>query len=435
MPTDVASLRKQVDKALAEGKPADAVCYLAEIVASTPDDRYTRTALAISLGDAGYPAGALKVLRALADRLAHQGFLLPAMVICRHGLAHAPNDIGLLSTLKHLHVRGVRAKAGNLPTPPALKSGKVAAATATATALLALQGNERFERATQIGCEFPPIGEATAPLPMPLFSELDEDSFLEVVRKLRYQRVAKGTRLLAEGEPGQTLLVIASGHVAVEKGGNRLAKLGSGTVLGEMALITGAPRSATVIADEEVEVFELARSDVEELAKGKPQIGEELVAYCRKRLIGNLLQTSPLFKRFNEATRSTLVERFKRASFQPGQPIIEEGQLGAGLYVIVTGDVQVTNTKAGPDVVLATLGPGDVVGEISLLRDQPTMATVTAQSRVGVLFLPKADFQAVLKDHGEVKEYLESLSSDRMQANENMANVEEILDADDLIVL
>ena len=433
MSTDVSSLRKQVDQALADKRPADAVCYLAELVATAPEDRNTRTALAIALGDAGHPAGALKVLRALSDRLAHQGFLLAAMVVVRHGLAHAPNDAGLLSTLKRLHVRGVRAKA-NLPQPPALKN-KVAADSATASALMALQGAERLERATQIGTEFPPAGEAAIPLPMPLFSELDEEAFVEVVGKLRYQRLAKGARVLTEGEPGDTMLVIASGHVVVEKGGNRLAKLGPGTVLGEMALITGAPRSASASADEEVELFELARSDVESLAKAKPQIAEELITYCRKRLIGNLLQTSPLFKRFDETTRYGLVERFNRVGFQPGQHIIEEGQLGTGLFVLVTGDVQVTSKKDGSATVLANLGPGDVVGEIALLKEQPTSATVTAANRVGALFLPKADFREVLGKHKEVKDYLESLSSDRLQANENLGAAEEILDADDLIVL
>lgn len=432
MSTDVASLRKQVDQALADKRPADAVCYLAELVAIHPEDRNTRTALAIALGDAGHPAGALRVLRALADRLAHQGFLLAAMVVVRHGLAHAPSDAGLLSTLKRLHVRGVRAKA-NLPQPPALRH-KAAADTATATALLALQGQERLERAAQIGAEFPDAGEAALPVPMPLFSELDEEGFVEVVRKLRYQRIAKGARLLTEGAPGDTMLVVASGHVIVEKGGTRLAKLGPGTVLGEMALMTGAPRSASATADEEVELFELARSDVESLAKAKPQIAEELITYCRKRLIGNLLQTSPLFKRFDEATRYGLVERFTRVGFQPGQNMIEEGQLGTGLFVLVTGDVQVVSKKDGDTTVLATLGPGDVVGEIALLNEQPTSATVTATNRVGALFLPKADFRAVLGQHQEVKDYLESISSDRLQANQTVGPAEEIADAD-LIVL
>lgn len=95
---DESALRGEIDKALADGRPADAICYLAELTGIHPEDRHTRLALAIALGDAGFPAGALKVLRSLADHLAHKGFLLPAMVVVRHGLEHAPDDPSLLTT-------------------------------------------------------------------------------------------------------------------------------------------------------------------------------------------------------------------------------------------------------------------------------------------------------------------------------------------------
>ena len=139
MATDFLALRAQVDQALEGGRPQDAVCYLAEIVTADPDDRQARLALAIALGDGGNPPGALKVLRALADHLAHRGLLLAAMVVVRHGLRHAPSDASLISTLKRLHVRGVRAKAGNLPIPPPLKASALPAESWNAERLLELE--------------------------------------------------------------------------------------------------------------------------------------------------------------------------------------------------------------------------------------------------------------------------------------------------------
>jgi CRP-like cAMP-binding protein len=433
--TDTAALRAKVDKALSENKPADAVCYLAEMVASSPDDRHTRVALAIALGDAGNPAGALKVLRGLADHLAHQGFLLPAMIVVRHGLEHAPEDASLLSTLKRLHVRGVRAKAGDLPVPPPLKGTKAAPTTATADALLGLGGKERLERVTEVAAQFPDKGSAAIPLPMPLFSELEEEAFIETVKRLAYKRVPSGTKLLVEGQPGDTLLIVASGHVNIDKGGTQIAKIGPGSVLGEMALITGAPRSATATSHEDVEVFELSRGDVEKLAAKKPKIAEELVEYCRKRLIGNLLRTSPLFKSFDEDTRFNLIGRFQRTGFLPGAKIIEQGQPGKGLFVIATGEVEVAVAKDGAaPVVVANLGPGDVIGEISLLKDSATTATVTARGRVGALFLAKDEFQKVLNEQPNVRKYLEGLSEDRIKASQH-AQAADAMAADDLIVL
>lgn len=431
----VQALRQHVDQALQQGRPADAVAYLGALVAANPDDRHTRMALAIALGDAGNPSGALKVIRALANRLAHEGYLLPAIITVRQGLERAPDDPGLLSTLARLHVRGRRVKAGDLPVPPPLRSQAKPPENASAESLLALSVEERLARATNIGTDLGPAGEAAIPLPLPLFSELDEEAFLETVKNLAYRRVGDGTVLLEEGAQGNSLLMIASGHVRIWKSGTELATLGPGTVMGEMALITGAARSATAVAKGEVEVFELSRQDVQTLAADKPAIAEELVGYCRKRLIGNLLQTSPMFKQFDEETRFNLIDRFERRPFQPGQLIIEQGQPGTGLYVVAAGEVEVAVDNGGESVTVANLGPGDVVGEISLLKDQPTSANVRARTRVGVLFLPREAFQQILAAHPHVREYLESLGEDRLKASQQAQQEADVLDADDLIIL
>ncbi len=422
------------DAALKDKKPADAVAHLAAFVSEHPDDSAARLHLALTLGDAGDPSGALRILTALSGRLAHKGYLLAAMVVIKRGLAHAPDNAELLKTLRALHVRGVRAKGGDLLMPPALKNEKSAAGAVSAESLLELQGPARLQKVLDIGLDLGPAGEAAIPLPMPLFCELDADSFVETFKRLQYSRFAKGATILKEGERGDSLLVVASGHVSVQKGGATLAKLGPGMVIGEMALITGAPRSATVLADEDVEVFVLERKDVEGLATQKPQVAEELIEYCRKRLIGNLLNTSPLFKRFDDMTRYTLIENFQRKSFQPGQHLIEEGVAGAGLFVIATGSVKVSVKKDGESLTVATLQPGEVVGEISLLNDQPTSATVSAEGRVGALFLPRDEFQKVLAKNPAVRDYLQTLSHDRLKASE-AAKEAEVLDAADLIVL
>jgi CRP-like cAMP-binding protein len=435
MVTELEALRRETDKALAERRPADAIAYLAEWCARVPEDRHTRTALAIALGDAGNPAGALRALRALADRLAHQGYLLPAMVVIRHGLEHAGNDPGLVATLERLHVRGARAKAGNLPTPPPLKAQAATPdAGATAATLLALPAAERLERVAQLACDLGPAGAATAPLPMPLFSELDRAGFVETVRRLHYRRLAAGTKVLVEGAPGDSLFVVVSGQLAVKKGETELATVGPGSVLGEMALITGSPRSATAVAKSEIEVFELTRADVEKLARELPAIAEELVQYARNRLIANLLQTSPMFKRFDENTRYGLIGRFQRQGFAPGAKIITQGTAGTGLFVIAAGEVEVSVAKGGESVVVANLGPGDVFGEIALMHDQPTTATVTARGNVGALFLPRAEFQKVLEGNPQVRTYLEGLGADRLKASQ-VATEGEAVEADDLIVL
>lgn len=426
--------RRQVNQALAAKKPEDAVAHVAEWVAAHPDDRDARMTLAILLGDAGHPQGALDVLRAMATRLAHQGYLLAAIVVIKKGLEHAPDDASLKECLHRLHVRGMRAKAGDLPIPPALNEKAAAKTSVTAKDLLALDKQARLMRATGVGTDLGPAGEASIPLPMPLFCELDKEAFEETVRRMHYGKIVKGTVLMKEGAPGESLLIIAGGHVKVSKDNHDLAKLGPGMVIGEIALITGAPRSATVTAHEDVEYFEIDRKDIEALAKQRPQIAEELLEFCRKRLIGNLLNTSPLFKHFDEMTRFELLERFQRKSYQAGHKIIKEGEGAEGLFVIAAGDVQVSAGQGADAVKVATLKPGDVFGEASCLTGKPASATVTATSRVGALLLDRAEFQRVVDKNPKVKDYLKTLAEGRIQATNAAMTATEVTNADDLVI-
>jgi CRP-like cAMP-binding protein len=290
--------------------------------------------------------------------------------------------------------------------------------------------------AAEIGASFPPAGSAVMPVPLPLFCELDTRVFVEVVRRLRYKRVAPETVLLREGAPGDSLLVLASGAAAVSKNDAVLARLGPGAVLGEMALITSAPRSATVTTDEATEYFELSRQDVRDLAKLQPKVADELQAYCRGRLLQNLLRRSPLFARFDDATRVEILSRFKTTTFEAAEGVIVQGQPSPGLYLIASGDVDVTIANADGEVVkVATLGPGEVFGEISLLKNQPATAFVTARSTVGALVLGADEFRRVLQEHPGVREYLETLTADRLKASREALDQSGIIDADDLIVL
>ncbi|MBI5507588.1 MAG: cyclic nucleotide-binding domain-containing protein [Deltaproteobacteria bacterium] len=436
MADDLDKLKTQANRSLQAGNPAEAICYLAEWVSRDPNDRHGRITMAAALNNAGHPEGALAILRALCERLAHQGFLLPAIAVARHGLQISPEDGRLLQVLQGMHVRGLQAKAGHLAVPPPVVSRAAPTTAVTASTFLTLPLEERLNRATQIAATLPPAGPAAQPQPMPLFCELDTLSFLETVKHLRYGHVGPGTKLLEEGKPGDTLLVIVSGQLTVSKGGHPLAQLGAGAVLGEMAIITGAPRSATAVASEPVEYFELSRADLGALAKAQPKVAQALVEYCRRRLLANLMRSSPLFARFDEATRLKLLGRFQTISFAADETIIVQGEPATGLYVIASGEVDVRIMDAnGESVTVAKLGPGEVFGEISLLRRQPTTAFVIAKNTVGALVLPTTDFQQVVQEHPEVLSYLQTITADRLKASKDAVLASDLVDADDLIVL
>jgi CRP-like cAMP-binding protein len=96
---------------------------------------------------------------------------------------------------------------------------------------------------------------------------------------------------VGDGEPGDSLFVISSGRVkAYVKGADGRYKvareLGEGDFFGEIAILFGRPRTATVTAAERCELLELERATVETIAASHPHVREVLETFCNARVAG-----------------------------------------------------------------------------------------------------------------------------------------------------
>jgi len=116
-----------------------------------------------------------------------------------------------------------------------------------------------------------------------LFDGMDGPSLQAIARTLRARRFRKGEVLFHEGDPGDALFVVASGAVKVvvpsEDGDEAiLATLRRGDFLGELALLDGAPRSASAVALEATETLALPRDQFCALVASEPAIRDALLA-------------------------------------------------------------------------------------------------------------------------------------------------------------
>src|SRR4026208_64565 len=90
--------------------------------------------------------------------------------------------------------------------------------------------------------------------------ELPKKDF-EALRAARTEvSFAKGDVLMSEGEPGREAFIITDGTLSVKRGRKKIAELGPGNLVGEMALIVDEPRTATVTALEPVRAYSVPRS-------------------------------------------------------------------------------------------------------------------------------------------------------------------------------
>jgi len=90
------------------------------------------------------------------------------------------------------------------------------------------------------------------------------------------------------------------------------------------------------------------------------------------------LRRLPLFAGLAEPDLDRLYQMSKLSPIKAGQVLIEEGDLGESLYVIVKGEFQVTKRTEKQDVVLSVRKPGEVIGEMALIEQAPRIATVRA---------------------------------------------------------
>ncbi len=124
-----------------------------------------------------------------------------------------------------------------------------------------------------------------------LFSGLPEEALDQLSRAVKLEYYDGGERLVTEGETGDSLFVLARGSVMISKAGTAigttavaLAILKEGDYFGEMSLLTGTPRSASVIAEGAVEVFVLDRDAFAPVLEQDPAIAEVLSKQLAERL-------------------------------------------------------------------------------------------------------------------------------------------------------
>jgi cAMP-dependent protein kinase regulator len=279
----------------------------------------------------------------------------------------------------------------------------------------------------------PPDGKVSQ---LPLFAALAPESLEHLLAAFSLRALPENAPAIREGEEGREAFVVVRGALRVERGPeNVLAMLGPGSIFGEMALVSEAPRAASVVALEPVQLLVVTRDELETLAQSDRTVAAELAAFCRARMVANVVRHGAIFGAIPPAQRDQLLARFETRAFAPGEVMIEGGQESAGLFLIASGRVRVTGVDAdGDKIVIAELGPGDVVGEISLVLRRPAMATVTVLDPTVALHLPRERFQEAIRAHPTLLHELYDIATRREEEIRSVV-AQQALDAEGVVLL
>ena len=229
-----------------------------------------------------------------------------------------------------------------------------------------------------------------------------------------------GDVVFERNEPGSSLFAIADGSVLVELDATDpsiTVEIPQGSIVGEVGLISGRKRGATVRAATSAVVVEIPRNAALKLMSTVPAAKREITRISTERQLLQMLGSS--------VTSEDLVEVLATAEIQSvkaGEAIIKEGEESYDIFVIRQGSMVVEKDIGGKPVFLSYLPAGSYVGEMALIDGGRRTATVRAAIKSEVIKLGGDAFRALLERKPEL---LRRFEHDMAARHELTAFIEE----------
>ncbi len=265
---------------------------------------------------------------------------------------------------------------------------------------------------------------------MPLFSGLTEDVLWAIAERLLLLHVPAGEMIFSQGQRADAVYMVDSGQIELfadePHGRTIVARLEEDEFFGEMALLTGKPRSTGARATAHTNLWALYRSDFDDLVNRYPAISLAMSKVLSERLSqmdrhftethlrGLKLLGSLTPSQLDDVGRCLRAERYRQ-----GETITREGEPGREMYFIESGRVRMVQQRGDETVLLDELQAGDVFGEMALLTGEPRWATVTALTDLNLWVLSQADFEKLATAHPSLALALSRLLSERLRRAES----------------
>ena len=207
-----------------------------------------------------------------------------------------------------------------------------------------------------------------------LFSSLDSDQINEIVNVMWSMDVKKGTSIIKQGESGDNFYVVEKGifNIYVIKDSNEklVAQRGIGESFGELALMYNAVRSATVKAKTDCKVWAVERYMFRKILIKASE--HKIKEYCR------FLKSVPLLDSLLTNERREVAECLTPLTFNEGDVIVNQGEIGDTFYIIKKGKAIVYKSVPinSPPKKVGILKEGNFFGERALIKNETRAATV-----------------------------------------------------------
>jgi CRP-like cAMP-binding protein len=431
-PVDVRKLKDQLEKAQAKDKRADVAKILAELERAEPDN----PGWSHRLGDAerrqGNTTRAVLAYERAVRRYEKGGFLARAVAMAKTILTLDPKRTDVLESIQQDDARDVsrKSRAGTQgsvsPASVTEQASMLEPATDVAPDEVRFADQPDTEVVFDLTAEELEIldvewvepaasaekrtAERLSVLPLfALFAEVPRAALMAMAEASELVELGPGDTVVRAGDMADALYAIVQGSVRVVipgLGHEVRQSLREGEVFGEACLLTDEPRHADVVVDEPLTALRIPKQTLDELVKAHAEVGAVLMNLLTRRLLVNLIKTSPLFAALDVETRRELARMFELRKAERGTVLAEIGKRGDGLYIPLTGMLEVT----GDGGTTRSVSAGALVGQGSLLGQRASRVSVRTRGDTLMLRLSSSRFMELVTQFPTVLEQLSAIA-------------------------
>jgi Fe-S-cluster-containing hydrogenase component 2/CRP-like cAMP-binding protein/thioredoxin reductase len=224
-----------------------------------------------------------------------------------------------------------------------------------------------------------------------------------------------GDVVFERNAPGSSLFGVAEGHVLVEVNPTDpsiTVPVGAGTIFGEIGLISGRQRGATIRAGSDCVLVEISRNAALKLMSQVPSAAREITRVTTERSLLQIFKSGLVSADLVDVIAASKVE-----SLRPGQEIIKEGETDDAIFLIRSGSMVVEKTLGGKPVFLAYVPAGSFVGETEVVEGGPRGITVRAAVKSDVIRLSGEPFRALLAAKPQLLDKVRGEMASRVAVN------------------
>ncbi len=243
-----------------------------------------------------------------------------------------------------------------------------------------------------------------------LFDSLDSGAFADLAQSIAWIDLEAGQTLFRRGDPADAVYLVQSGllHAQAEETGCApvlVGRIEPGSLVGEIGLLMGGRRGATIMAAQRTRLGRLGAKDIETVFARHPETKRAVLETTRRRLRRTqwLKILASYFGEIDKDKLDLIEPRFEWLHLDRGETLFSQGDEADGLYILIHGFLQVVAADApGAERTIGSISRGEIVGEMAILSGDKRMATVRAVRDSDLVRLSKAEFDQISRAYPAV---------------------------------